>query len=92
MKRPDSVVVNIKTIDNEVWSQLEHLFSDQSQFEHLIFKANAKLYKDKHTLDSIAESIVKIELALQDVDTQIENIIDSICAGSISKELVPKQA
>jgi len=73
-----------KWLDDEVWSQLEHLFANQAHFEAILFQANTKLAKDNEQLSKIAADIAKNEEAAKDADSRISNLVDFVAEGDIS--------
>ena len=74
-----------------VWQHLTGLFKDQKHFEQVLFRANAKLKKDNMQAEDIAVKIMEIGEALNDIAAQIENIIDFIATGGISKGAAKKK-
>ena len=74
-----------------VWQRLTSLFKNQKHFEQTLFSANAQLKKDNIRAEDVATKIMRIDRALKDIATQIENIIDFIAHGTISHDEAEKK-
>ena len=78
-------------IEKQVWGELQEFFAGQERFEQVILKAECKLAEDGEQLDKIANKLVKIEKALEDIKAQCDRIVRQVQIGTFSDDDVTKQ-
>ncbi len=78
-------------IEEQVWDELQTFFAGQERFEQVILKAECKLAEDGEQLDKIANKLVKIEKALEDIKAQCGRIVRQVRIGTFSDDDVAKQ-
>ncbi len=78
-------------IEEQVWDELQEFFAGQEHFEQIILKAECKLAEDGEQLDKIANKLVKIEKALEDIKAQRGRIVCKVKDGTFLDEEVAEE-
>jgi len=83
-KRCKMPFVSQELCDRFAWERLQDFFKSQKDFERILFAANKDLASDYQTVEEISAQLV-------DAEKQLNNLVEAVAAGVITKEVAGKK-